>query len=150
MELTQKQEKFCLEYFKSGNAASAYRKSYNASKMVESSISKAVNQLLKNTKITTRLQELNSKIESKTIMDKQNLLEFWTKTVQNKTSKDSDKLKASELLAKYYQMFVEKKEVEHNVEVKKLEEWFVCVQPTIDIVKNKLAKLQAESKPFTE
>lgn len=61
MALTPKQEKFCIEYLKDGNASRAYRESYNASKMKEASINVNASKLLKDTKIALRLKELGEK-----------------------------------------------------------------------------------------
>lgn len=59
--LTPKQEKFCLEYLKDGNASRAYRVAYDTSKMKEASINVNASKLLKDTKIALRLKELGEK-----------------------------------------------------------------------------------------
>lgn len=57
--LTQKQEMFCLEYLKAGNASEAYRIAYNAGANAATSQRNAKT-LLGNTKIATRIAELRA------------------------------------------------------------------------------------------
>jgi phage terminase small subunit len=61
-ELTPKQENFCLAYIETGNASEAYRKTYNAEKMKETTINRKAKELLDNGKITARLNELRQPI----------------------------------------------------------------------------------------
>ena len=60
MELTQKQERFCQVYIELGNASEAYRQVYNADKMRPETINRTAKDLLDNTKITARLNELRA------------------------------------------------------------------------------------------
>lgn len=60
MALTPKQEAFCLAYIETGNASEAYRRSYSAGKMKPESIAVKASELLKNGKITVRLEELRA------------------------------------------------------------------------------------------
>lgn len=53
--LTPKQEKFCCEYLRSGNASEAYRQSYNCEKMKPASVNRKAFELLKNVNITARI-----------------------------------------------------------------------------------------------
>jgi phage terminase small subunit len=64
--LTPKQEKFCIEYLKSGNASAAYRLSYNAKKMSEQVINNEAKKLIDNHKIAVRLDELRKPVVQKT------------------------------------------------------------------------------------
>ena len=57
-DLTPKQEKFCQEYVKCGNASEAYRLAYNAAKMKQTSIHRMATEVLGNLKIASRLDEL--------------------------------------------------------------------------------------------
>ena len=59
-ELTLKQEQFCQSYIEIGNGAEAYRQSYDSENMTQGSISQAVNELLHNSKITIRVEELKA------------------------------------------------------------------------------------------
>lgn len=75
MRLTPKQEKFCLEYLKCGNASEAYRQSYNAEKMKPESVNRKAKELLDNVKIRARLEELNEAAISDAVMTRQEALE---------------------------------------------------------------------------
>lgn len=58
MALTEKQEKFCVEYIRTGNASEAYRQAYDASKMKPESVNRNAKALMDDTKIASRLEEL--------------------------------------------------------------------------------------------
>jgi len=58
--LTPKQEAFCLAYIETGNASEAYRRSYDASAMSETSINRKAKELLDNGKITARVAEIRA------------------------------------------------------------------------------------------
>ncbi len=56
--LTSKQESFCLAYIETGNASEAYRLTYNAEKMKPETVNRSAKELLDNTKITARIEEI--------------------------------------------------------------------------------------------
>lgn len=56
MNLTQKQEAFCLAYIETGNASEAYRRAYSAGKMKPETVSRNAKALLDSSKIATRLE----------------------------------------------------------------------------------------------
>lgn len=58
LRLTPKQEKFCLEYLKTGNASEAYRRAYDASKSKPESVNRLAKAMLDNVKIASRIDEL--------------------------------------------------------------------------------------------
>jgi phage terminase small subunit len=64
-KLTIKQENFCLEYVKCGNASEAYKKAYSAGKMKAASINRLAKQLIDNIKITSRIKELREPVIEK-------------------------------------------------------------------------------------
>lgn len=64
-KLTPKQDKFCIEYVKTGNGVAAYKAAYAAEKMSDPSIHKEVKALLKNPLITPRITSLQEKIAKK-------------------------------------------------------------------------------------
>lgn len=74
MNLTPKQEKFCQEYIKTGNASEAYRLSYNASNMKPDSVNRKAKELLDNVKITAMLAELAEKVEQVFLVETADLL----------------------------------------------------------------------------
>ena len=59
--LTIKQEKFCQEYLKLGDASAAYRKSYSSKKMKPESVNRNAKAMLDNIKIASRVSELKLK-----------------------------------------------------------------------------------------
>lgn len=58
MELTPKQEAFCLAYIETGNASEAYRRSYDTKSMKDTTVNREAKALLDNPKITTRLRAI--------------------------------------------------------------------------------------------
>ena len=62
MALTQKQENFCLAYIETGNASEAYRRAYNAQRMKPETINRAAKELIDNSKITARIEELRGPV----------------------------------------------------------------------------------------
>ena len=65
MILTQKQENFCLAYIETGNASEAYRRSYEASKMAENTISVRASEMMADSKIAVRIAELRAPVIAK-------------------------------------------------------------------------------------
>jgi phage terminase small subunit len=63
--LTPKQENFCLAYIETGNASEAYRRSYDASGMSDTSINRKAKELLDNGKIAARLAALRAPVVQK-------------------------------------------------------------------------------------
>lgn len=63
MPLTAKQEKFCQSVAKGMNYSDAYRSAYDAKKSKPDSINRLAAGMMKNVKITSRIDELRSKIE---------------------------------------------------------------------------------------
>lgn len=59
-KLTPKQEKFCQTYIETGNASEAYRQAYNTENMKPETVSVKASELLKNGKITVRVEALQS------------------------------------------------------------------------------------------
>ena len=120
-KLTIKQEKFCLEYLKVGNASRAYREAYDCSSSKESSVNVNASKLLKDTKIMQRLDELRAKTEDDGIMSIKELQKFWSDIVKNSLVDDepklNDRLKASELLGKSKAAFIEKNQTELSGEL---------------------------------
>lgn len=68
MALSVKQEKFCLEYAKSGNQRQAYLKAGYKCKN-EASADASASQLLRNSKVKERLAELAEEIKNASIAD---------------------------------------------------------------------------------
>ena len=60
MDLTVKQEKFCMVYIETGNASEAYRQAYNCENMSSEAINVEASRLKDNPTITLRVKELKS------------------------------------------------------------------------------------------
>lgn len=58
VKLTVKQEDFCQKYLELGNASEAYRQAYDAEDMNNNVVNTKASELLKNGKITVRLEQL--------------------------------------------------------------------------------------------
>lgn len=75
-KLSQKQEMFCVNYAKHGNATKAYKEAYKAEKMRPATINREASAMLDNPKITARLAELNQMAVSDAVMTKQEALQL--------------------------------------------------------------------------
>lgn len=64
-KLTTKQEKFCKSFIQTGNASEAYRQSYDCQKMKGPTINRNAVALLDNSKIATRVGELQLNLQKK-------------------------------------------------------------------------------------
>lgn len=60
VKLTEKQEKFCKRYIELGNASEAYRQSYDCSKSKPEGVHVRACELLKNSNVRVRLEELKA------------------------------------------------------------------------------------------
>lgn len=132
LELTPKQESFCLAYVATGNASEAYRKAYNTEKMAPATVNRAAKELMDNPKIAARITALRERITEqatkKLAISKEWVLEQLAENVSmakaaepvydsegNPSGEYKQNLaaanKALELIGKEIGMFVEKKEV---------------------------------------
>ena len=110
MALTQKQENFCLAYIKIGNASEAYRQAYNAEKMKPETIWNNAYKLLEHNDVSTRVQELRDKAESKAIITLEQRKELLSRFAWEE---ESDKaMKAIDLLNKMDSVYVQKNQTE--------------------------------------
>lgn len=110
--LTVKQEKFCVEYAKSGNATEAYKKAgyepknYNAA-------GAAAARLLKNVRVQNRLRELQRAASKQDIADAQEIQGLLTKAMR-KAAADGDTLalcKTADILNKMHGDYINKTQV---------------------------------------
>ena len=125
MKLNPRQEKFCIEYAKTGNATAAYQSAGFQSKSRESAQANSA-RLLADEKIQARLRELAEKTESESIASIEELQQGLTKIFRGQATtplmtKDGevievpvsskDRLKAAELLCKTFGAFITKQEL---------------------------------------
>ena len=108
--LTPIQRRFVQEYAANNfNGAAAYMAATGNTNKKSASVQ--ASKYLKKDKIQAYLKEYVKEVLGpleKTLLGN---VEFWVTVRDNPQARNSDRLKASEMLAKYAQMFVEKKEV---------------------------------------
>ena len=119
-KLTPKQERWIDEYIKCNDFTTASRNAgYNGNNNTLRAIGYQ-NSLKFKDLIKERRVELSKEIKSDSIASLEDIFKFWTETFNNEDNKQTDRLKASELLAKAKGGFIEK------VEVKKVDtDWFI-------------------------
>lgn len=130
-KLTIKQNKFADEYIKTGNA---YQSALNAG-YSENYAKNATKFLLENNgQISSYIEERMKKLESKTIANQTEILQFLTRIVRGEEKEEvlvnvgnfeqekqeikisaKDRIKAAELLGKRYGSWIEKQEVDINL-----------------------------------
>lgn len=111
--MTPKQKLFADEYIKSSNPAEAYMTAYSSVKIYEKALLYA-QKLLKN-------DEVKNYIHNNTIYNSADVNEvkkFWTEILRNKDEKLSDRMKASEFIARSNGLFIDKFEVKDAMTVK--------------------------------
>lgn len=122
--MTPKQERFCVEYLSTGNAAEAYQRAYGGGR--DSARTKA-SALLRKANIQARLSELQAEVVSEKILTATEIQErlssiarrelYETITLPNgeqvqKQTSIKDSCRALELLAKVNGMFITRQEVD--------------------------------------
>jgi len=112
--MTEKQKKFIDYYAMTGNASeSCKRAGYKGNNL---DVIGARNLNLLKDYLKPRIEQL----DNTRALEIQNIFEFWTKVILDVNEKTTDRLRASELLAKAKGAFIEK------VEVKKVDtDWFI-------------------------
>ena len=105
--MTHRQELFIQEYVKTGNATnSAIKAGY--SKRTARSIGQ---RLLTNVDIKKKINELSQKIACNSIMTAKERQEYLTKMILKEETKDTDRLKAVDILNKMTGEYIQKVEV---------------------------------------
>ena len=107
--LTVKQEKFCLEYARTGNAVQSYIKAYQKDNSY-SAAGVESHRLLKNPKIKGRLKELYETHNAEKIMQAEEIQTTLTEIAR--TGSIKDRLKAIDLLCKMGGLYISKQELE--------------------------------------
>ena len=87
-DLTPKQEKFCQEYIKTGNASESYRVAYDCQKMKSETINRNAFDLLQNNKISTRIKNLSEEIKNKSIADAEEIQIILTKLLRGEATEE--------------------------------------------------------------
>lgn len=87
MALSIKQEKFCVEYAKSGNARQAYKNAGYKCKN-DASVDASASQLLRNPKVKDRLAELAEEIKNASIADITEMQQKLTAIIRQELSEE--------------------------------------------------------------
>lgn len=66
--LTPKQEKFCREFIKDGNASAAYRRAYDVKTTKIESVHKMSSLLMANVLVASRIKEIQDRIKKATVI----------------------------------------------------------------------------------
>ncbi|WP_288847896.1 terminase small subunit [uncultured Sneathia sp.] len=107
LKLTKKQKLFCEYYKSTHNATDSAIKSGYSKKTAYAIGSK----LLKEVKIQEYLNDITKNSDTTRIMNMEQIQEFWASVVNDKKAKLTDRLKASEYIAKSSGAFITKTEI---------------------------------------
>ena len=100
-KLTFKQETFCLNYIKYGNATEAFKVTYHTFHMKPKTIYNRSSELMKREDIRGRIEELKKKVEKKALLSAEGVIaELTVIAMGDKIT--SQKVKALELLGKFF------------------------------------------------
>jgi len=108
--MTIKQEKFCIEYIKSGNATEAYKKAFNAENMKPTTINKKAYELLKKPEIKEFIEKTREQTIEESIIDIKQRKAYLSKLITDSKADISEKLKAIDLLNKMDGVYTQKME----------------------------------------
>ncbi len=112
LKLNARQKSFCEFYVVSGNATEAAIKAGYKEKYAGVNADK----LLKNTNIQKYIEELQEKAKGNRIMTAIERREFLTKMILKEETKDTDRLKAVDILNKMDGEYTQKVEVNGNID----------------------------------
>ena len=113
--MTERQEKFCLEFIRCGNAAEAYRlagykpQSAHAAETMGS-------RLLRNVEVSNRLDELRKKVNGPKVMDAEERRVKLTEIATSRYVKPDVAIKAIDVLNKMDGLYVQKTELSGTVQ----------------------------------
>jgi phage terminase small subunit len=129
--MTIKQEKFCIEYIKSGNATEAYKKAFNAENMKPTTINKKAYELLKKPEIKEFIEKTREQTIDEAIIETKQRKIFLSNLIRDDKADISEKLKAIDLLNKMDGVYTQK--VEHKgLNVQKIEIKRTVVHKRVD------------------
>jgi phage terminase small subunit len=115
-KLTIKMQKFVDYYIETTNATQAYKLAgYSASN--DNIAGVEGHKLLKNPKIARAIEARMTELANDRIASAEEVLEFLTETMRDKSNYMKDRLHAGELLGKRHKLFTDKVEVDANMEV---------------------------------
>ena len=118
--LTSKQELFSQEYIKGNSASDAYRKAYSVRQGTkESTVHRSAHEVLKNPKVTARINALNKRKEDTALTTTLSLSRYIVERLVEETKGEnpSSRLKALELLGRHREIDLFNPESKVNVTV---------------------------------
>lgn len=118
--LTAKQEQFVKNIIDGMSQADAYRSAYPNQKMTDKTVWESASKLMKNPKVTARLEELREQMITPSVMSAQERLEWLTNLINNEEEGTNEKLKAIDIMNKMTGEYVQK--IEGSLNVAKLED----------------------------
>ena len=118
-KLTQKQETFALKYVECGNASEAYRHAYNASKMKMETINRNAFELLQDSKIAARVEELNAEHRARHDITVDDITDELKKVIKKADDKDdlSNHRGGAMDLAKLHGHLVERQHITADIQI---------------------------------
>lgn len=114
MGMNQQRRAFCEAYLISGNATEAARE---AGYSIKTARSKG-QRLLTFVDVQEYLEQRNQEISAANTAQVEEVRQFWTTVMRDNAAKISERLKASELLAKTYGAFLAPVEVDANAKMR--------------------------------
>ena len=113
-ELTSKQKNFCRNIIEGKSLSAAYRQSYNTKNMKPETIRREAHRLSRNPNVATTVERLESEADvvmvEKTIADRKEVLETLTRIMRGQLEADSNRVRATQLLAQSHDIFKEQQE----------------------------------------
>ena len=111
--MTKRQEKFCLEYVKCGNATEAYRNAgYKTNTPASAWVSAC--QLLRNPKVKERIEQLSEEVKSAKMMDIAERRERLAEIARDTDSTKQDVIRAIDTLNKMDGAYLQRTEITGN------------------------------------
>jgi len=119
-KLTAKQEAFCIEYLKCGNASEAYRIVYSCRGSNPETINRAAKTLMDSPKIAARISELQANVAKQAELTATDIVKELeeARTIAKADDQPSSMVSASMGKAKVMGLIVDKSEIDLNVKTK--------------------------------
>ena len=115
MALSAKQRQFCRLVCLGLNQTEAYRRSYSATRMKPATVRREAHRLMKNPNIATTVSALNRAADQQTvnlrIADRSEVLETLTRMMRGEVEADSNRVRATQLLAQAHGLLKDRAEV---------------------------------------
>lgn len=104
MKLTEKQERFAQEWFRTGNKSEAYRRSYSWKNCTEATINRQAHELARNPKILARFEQFAAESQKRVEVDADTIAKMYKSAfvLAKKQNKPSAMVSAAAGLSKLY------------------------------------------------